>query len=142
MGRQSRIDSDIAAGGMIDLWAHIEEVTTLDQIANWRTILQYAAQKCDLRELWIAPLSKIADWQQARSTVSIQIVGVGSKNDPQQITFVITNNRLVDMQQLTVKMPLKIQRATVDGMAVPLLSTELFMLNLAAGQRAEVIAWL
>jgi hypothetical protein len=46
------------------------------------------------------------------------------------------------MQQLTVKMPLKIQRATVDGMAVPLLSTELFMLNLAAGQRAEVIAWL
>jgi len=36
---------------------------------------------------------------------------------------------------------LKIRRATVDGIAVPLLRAELLTLNLAAGQRAEVIVW-
>jgi hypothetical protein len=137
---RQQIDRVIAAGGMIDLWAHIEEVTTLDQIANWRIILEYAAQKRDLRELWIAPLSEIAAWQQAQSALSIQMLYVQRSDTSRAIRFAIVNNSIVDMQQLTVKMPVTIQRATVDGIALPLVRDELFTLNLAAGQRAEVIA--
>ena len=48
--------------GMIDFWAHTEEVTTPEQIAAWRSVVDAAAGATDV---WVAPLAEIAARQRA-----------------------------------------------------------------------------
>ncbi len=67
-----QLDAAIAAGGMIDLWAHTEEVVAPEQIAAWRRVVRYAAQQRDAGALWIAPLAEIADWQAAVAELKIE----------------------------------------------------------------------
>ncbi|MFM2310199.1 MAG: hypothetical protein RLY87_2321 [Chloroflexota bacterium] len=47
--------------GMIDFWAHTEEVTTPEQIAAWKSVVDACAQANDV---WVAPLASIAARQQ------------------------------------------------------------------------------
>jgi peptidoglycan/xylan/chitin deacetylase (PgdA/CDA1 family) len=64
----SQIERAIAQGGMIDIWAHTEEVTSPEQIAAWQRVVRSAAEN---PAVWVAPFSQIADWQRAVSQVKI-----------------------------------------------------------------------
>ena len=134
------IDRAIAQGGMIDLWAHTEEVTSPEQIVAWRAVVDYAVQKREAGELWIAPLSEVADWQQALALVSIQ-GSEGNQAEDSSLTWTVTNGSGINLQGLTVNMPVKIQRATVDGKEIPILDSETLILNLSAQQGREVVVW-
>lgn len=58
----AQIDRVRETGGVIDIWAHTEEVISPEQQAAWARVVQYAAEQGDL---WIAPLDEIAAWQRA-----------------------------------------------------------------------------
>ncbi|MBC8161542.1 MAG: polysaccharide deacetylase family protein, partial [Roseiflexaceae bacterium] len=135
------IDRAIDAGGMIDLWAHTEEVTAPSQIATWRETLSYAAQKRDAGELWIAPFSEVADWQQALESVSIQNSESKTQNERQVISFTVVNDSKHNLQGLTLKLPMQIQRASVDGVEIRLSDAERIILNAPAQRALEVIIW-
>lgn len=60
----AQIEHTIAAGGVIELWAHTEEVVTEAQQAAWQRVVAYAATQ---PHLWIAPLREITDWQRKDS---------------------------------------------------------------------------
>ena len=47
--------------GMIDFWAHTEEVTTPEQFDAWKSVVDACAQSHDV---WVAPLATIAARQQ------------------------------------------------------------------------------
>ena len=51
-----------ANDGMIDYWAHTEEVTTPEQIAAWQSVVDACATAGDI---WVAPLAEIADRQRS-----------------------------------------------------------------------------
>ncbi|RRR69139.1 MAG: hypothetical protein EI684_16485 [Candidatus Viridilinea halotolerans] len=49
----------LESGGIIDLWAHTEEVVSSEQIATWQRIVTRVATD---ERLWVAPLGEIAAW--------------------------------------------------------------------------------
>jgi peptidoglycan/xylan/chitin deacetylase (PgdA/CDA1 family) len=69
-----QIDLVIAQGGMIDIWAHTEEVTSPEQLAAWERVVRRAAQD---PAIWVAPFSAIADWQRAVAGVRVEPLGEG-----------------------------------------------------------------
>jgi hypothetical protein len=142
------IERAINTGGMIDLWAHTEEVVTPAQIAAWRSVVRYAAGRCDAGDLWIAPLAEIADRQQAVALVRIERhesepVHDMSSNAP--LRFLVTNHSVHDLQGLTLNLPSAIRQVTLDGEqsnATPVVRGTLLIFDLAAGETIEVTAWL
>ncbi|MFM2032143.1 MAG: hypothetical protein RLZZ297_908 [Chloroflexota bacterium] len=56
------VDDIRTKDGVIDFWAHTEEVTTPEQIAAWRSVVDTVAQAGDI---WVAPMAEIAARQQA-----------------------------------------------------------------------------
>jgi hypothetical protein len=133
------IDRAIAAGGMIDLWAHTEEVTSPEQIAAWRQVVAYAAAQRDAGKVWVAPLAEIADWQHALGKVKVQNEKLKSEDDPSSLRFAITNGSDRDLAGITIQFPFKIQRAEGDG---TILHASFYTLHsLPAGQTVEVQAW-
>ena len=137
------IDHTLAVSGTIDLWAHTEEVTSPDQIAAWNQVVSYAAQQRDAGALWIAPLAEIADWQAAVSEVSIREPGARSQKSAAPITFQLKNNSKLDLNKLTITLPLTPKQVTVDGHFLNSDSWHLnsLVLDLPAGQMREVRAW-
>ena len=148
------IDRALAAGGMIDLWAHTEEVTDSSQIVTWAEVVRYAAVQRDAGKLWIAPLSEIADWQQGRAAVSIQGsggIGQGSGDGEASanslalqrriMQFSVANNGEHDLYGVTLKLPVASVWATVDGVRVPIQNAKLSIQNLSAKQTVEVVIW-
>jgi peptidoglycan/xylan/chitin deacetylase (PgdA/CDA1 family) len=67
-----QIDRAIEQGGMIDIWAHTEEVTSPEQIAAWERVVRRAAED---PAVWVAPLTQIADWQRAVAGVRVEALG-------------------------------------------------------------------
>jgi Polysaccharide deacetylase. len=142
------IERAINTGGMIDLWAHTEEVVTPAQIAAWRNVVRYAAGRRDAGDLWIAPLAEIADRQQAVALVRIERhesepVHDMSSNAP--LRFLVTNHSVHDLQGLTLNLPSAIRQVTLDGEqsnATPVVRGTLLIFDLAAGETIEVTAWL
>jgi hypothetical protein len=146
-----QVDAAVAAGGMIDLWAHTEEVVTPEQIAAWRRVVGRVAE--DSR-LWVAPLSEIAAWQAAVETVRIEARTTAPAGAETALTFTLTNPSRRDLVGLTLHMPATTQRVTVAGDELernprrlprgvgwwP--AAGLATVDLAAGQSLEVTAWL
>jgi hypothetical protein len=139
----------IAAGGMIDLWAHTEEVVSPDQIAAWGQVVGYAAQQRDSGKLWIAPLAEIADWQTAVAELRIENVDLRNQVDESvpTLTFTIHNGSQRDLSGVTLSLPWKVKKIGVDGAILnsqsprghPILNS--MQLNIQAGQTVEVQAW-
>jgi hypothetical protein len=132
------IDSTIAAGGTIDLWAHTEEVTSPEQIAAWGQVVRYAARSRDAGALWIAPLAEIADWQAAVAECKIENVELKTQSSAPMLSFKLTNDSGRDLDGLTMKLPFTPKQITINGQ---ILNSESSILNLAAGQTVEVQAW-
>ncbi|MFL5802282.1 MAG: polysaccharide deacetylase, partial [Roseiflexaceae bacterium] len=135
-----QLDSAIAAGGMIDLWAHTEEVVSPEQIAAWRQVVSYAARQRDAGVLWVAPLAEIAGWQAAVAELRIENEELRNQGDASTLSFRVHNASQQDLSGVTLKLPFQPKRITVDGM---ILSAQVSMLNLdiRAGQTVEVIVW-
>jgi hypothetical protein len=135
-----QLDTAIAGGGMIDIWAHTEEVVSPEQIAAWRQVVSYAAGQRDAGALWIAPLAEIADWQAATAELRIENEELRNPSDASMLSFSVHNASQRDLSGVTLKLPFQPKKMTVDGM---ILDSQLSMLNLniRAGQTVEVIAW-
>jgi peptidoglycan/xylan/chitin deacetylase (PgdA/CDA1 family) len=89
-----QIDRAITQGGMIDIWAHTEEVTSADQIAAWERVVRRAAEN---PAVWVAPFSQIADWQRAVELVQIEPLGNG--------VYRVRNTSKRDLVGLTLQLP-------------------------------------
>ncbi|HMP41535.1 MAG TPA: polysaccharide deacetylase family protein [Roseiflexaceae bacterium] len=137
------IERTIAAGGMIDLWAHTEEVITPAQIAAWRSVVERAAAERAAGRLWIAPLAEIADWQQARTAVSIQAVEHPDQSLHGEVRLSLNNPATHTLTGLTLQAPFAIGSATINGSPVEAtrIRDQLLIIDLAAGQTAEVTLW-
>ena len=136
-----QIDRAIAAGGMIDLWAHTEEVTSPSQILTWTRVVQYAAAKRDQGDLWIAPLSEVADWQQARERVHIRTSAMLAHSTQQPIRVTVENKSAHRLDGMTLKFPVSIQRATINGVAAQVVDNTYLVLNSPAQQAIEILVW-
>jgi hypothetical protein len=138
----SLIDKAIAAGGMIDLWAHTEEVVSPEQIALWGQVVGYAAQQRDAGKLWIAPLAEIADWQAASAELRIENEEWRNRDDiaTSTLSFTIHNGSQRNLSGVTLKLPFQPKKIMIDK---SILNSQLSTLNLdiQAGQTLEVQAW-
>jgi hypothetical protein len=139
------IDKAIAAGGMIDLWAHTEEVVSPEQIAIWGQVVGYAAQQRDAGKLWIAPLAEIADWQAAIAELKIENVELKNQGDSATptLSFSIQNASERNLSAVTLKLPFQPKKITVDGV---ILNSQFairnsMQLDILARQTLEVQAW-
>ncbi|MBK9712731.1 MAG: polysaccharide deacetylase [Kouleothrix sp.] len=132
------IDRTIEVGGMIDLWAHTEEVTSPDQIAAWGQVVAYAARQRDAGKLWVAPLAEIAGWQAALAGVSIQESGVASREPGAPLALTVTNKSDRDLSGLTLSLSSAAAKIVVNG---TMLNPQSPRINLAAGQTLEVQVW-
>lgn len=133
------LNSTIAAGGMIDLWAHTEEVTSPEQIAAWTRVVRTAARARDAGQLWIAPLAEIADWQRSSSTLKVLSSKLG--DDDRSLKFMLDNRQGADLNGLTIQVPFTVARYTVNRTEFQTHSSKLITLNVPAGTTAEVQAW-
>jgi hypothetical protein len=143
-----QVEAAVAAGGMIDLWAHTEEVTTPEQIAAWRQVVRRAAE--DPR-LWVAPLGEIAAWQAAVASLQVER---SDGADGRSATFTVTNPGRHSLVGLALQLPAGAQRVELGGDELPRRDGQapdgpgwwpaagLAVLDLAAGQSAQVTAWL
>ena len=137
------IDKAIAAGGMIDLWAHTEEVVSPEQIAAWDQVVRYAARQRDAGQLWIAPLAEIADWQWARDQVRLEIRDWRVESQESPLVVKVTNASNRDMEGLTLTLPFSARQVAVDGqnLKAQISDPRSVVLNIRAGQTLEVQAW-
>jgi hypothetical protein len=135
---QELIDRAVAAGGMIDLWAHTEEVTSAEQIAAWQQVVRYAARSRDAGQLWVAPLAEIADWQAAVAECTIENVQLKTDAAESTLSFKLTNGSSRDLNGLTLTLPFKSRQLSVNG---TILNSQFSILNVPAGQTVEVQAW-
>ncbi len=121
--------------GFIDVWAHTEEVISAEQQAAWQQVVAYAAAQPDV---WIAPLSEVADWQQAAAQVQVQAQpGTSSPH-----TFTVTNASDRPLSGLTIQSAVALERATVEGTPVPVDGeTGTMLLDMEPQQRVEVALW-
>jgi hypothetical protein len=134
------IDRAIAQQGMIDLWAHTEEVTALDQLAAWGLVVKYAARRQSAGELWIAPLTEIADWQQ--SLAKLRITKGAERNDGATLVVQITNPSAIDLKGLTVQLPFVPGRILIDGASNrSIIRDQRMSFDLPAGATVELAVW-
>jgi hypothetical protein len=139
------IDKAIAAGGMLDVWAHTEEVVSPEQIAVWGQVVGYAARQRDAGQLWIAPLAEIADWQAAIAELRIENEEWRNRGDESTstLTFSVHNGSQRDLSGVTLKLPFQPKKIAVNGV---ILNSQFSILNsmqldIQAGQTLEVQAW-
>jgi hypothetical protein len=133
------IDRAIAAGGMIDIWAHTEEVTSPKQIADWTAVVRHAAQARDAGRLWIAPLAEITDWQQSSSKLKV-LSSELNQNDG-SLKFMIDNSQGTNLNGLALQLPFTVARYTLNNQELKTHNSKLITLNLPAGQTVEVQVW-
>jgi hypothetical protein len=84
-----------ANDGMIDYWAHTEEVTTPEQIAAWQSVVDACAAAGDV---WVAPLAEIASRQRSISAL-VQTQGT----DPSGVYIRITNPTELSVTRIAVR---------------------------------------
>lgn len=137
------IDGTIDAGGMLDLWAHTEEVVAPGQVAAWAEVVRYAAQQRDAGRLWIAPLAEVAAWQQALGKVRVEGSKVAVESPGAPLKFTITNGSDQNLDGLTLSLPFSADRYTLNGGERNTQDARRNMLELdiAAGQSVEVVVW-
>ncbi|NJO04892.1 MAG: polysaccharide deacetylase family protein [Chloroflexaceae bacterium] len=74
-----QIDYTIEQGGLIDIWAHTEEVITPQQQAAWQRVVHYAATN---PAVWVAPLHEQTTWQRAVAEVQVLHVQGAQGSEP------------------------------------------------------------
>ncbi len=121
-----QIERAVEQGGMIDIWAHTEEVTSAEQIAAWERVVRRAAEN---PAVWVAPFSEIVDWQHGVERVRISV-----KADDD---YIVSNTSLRDLAGLALALPPGTRRAQVNGDDVPIEDGQV-TLDLAAGQAVEL----
>jgi len=134
---QEQIDLAIAAGGMIDLWAHTEEVVAPAQIAAWEGVVRRAATD---DRLWVAPFTEVAAWQAALGQVAVAEAEGAPQGAGGGRTIAVTNSGGRALAGLTLRLPPEVARAAVNGDEVAIADGQL-VLDLGAGQRVEVTTW-
>ncbi|MCU0491365.1 MAG: polysaccharide deacetylase [Chloroflexaceae bacterium] len=132
-----------AVGGMIDLWAHTEEVVTPEQIAAWTRVVDFVAGQPDI---WVAPLPELADWQAALSQVRIEQVEAAAPDTGQPTRFTLVNGSNRTLEGVTLRLPFAVTRLVLNGdelspANLPLVDPQRLRLTLQAGERLEVQVW-
>lgn len=133
----SQIDRAIAQEGMIDLFAHTEEVVTPEQIAAWERVVRYAAET---PTVWVAPFDTIAAWQHGLAAVDIQALGV-EEDDGQR--FSVSNTGTQNLIGLTLRIPAGTAQVAINGDLLDnaTWSAGDLVIDLAAGRTLEVSVW-
>jgi peptidoglycan/xylan/chitin deacetylase (PgdA/CDA1 family) len=133
----TQIDRAIDQQGMIDLWAHTEEVVTPEQIAAWERVVRYAAETASV---WVAPFDTIAAWQHGLSAVDIRNLGVVESNGQR---FSVTNTGTHHLIGLTLRIPAGTTQVAINGDLLDnaTWSAGDLALDLAAGRTIEVTLW-
>ncbi len=145
-----QIERAVVAGGMIDLWAHTEEVTSPEQLRAWERVVQRVARD---QRLWVAPLGEIAAWQAALATLKVELVAT-EPDAAQPLIVRVTNPGASDLAGLSLHLPANTRRIAVNGEELARQewlhprgqgwwpAAGLATFDLAAGQTAEVQLWL
>ncbi len=126
------LDAAIGAGGVIDIWAHTNEIVTPEQIAAWRTAIAAAASN---PAVWVAPIPEIAAYWRGIRAVRAEILDAA---EPLRIR--ITNPGTSDLRGVTVRLPGVAVRA--EGATPIAISQDQVQLDLAAGASVELQVWL
>jgi len=71
------IDMALATGGVFSLWAHPQDITSPAAQAIWGRVVAYAADRRSLG-LWVAPVTTITNFVDARATLHLSSVRVGA----------------------------------------------------------------
>ncbi|MFV9505927.1 MAG: polysaccharide deacetylase [Oscillochloridaceae bacterium umkhey_bin13] len=142
-----QIERAVATGGMIDLWAHTEEVISPEQLTAWQRV---ASRTANDQRLWVAPLGTIAAWQRALSQVEIEALPPTSDGG-QRVR--LTNPSTRNLPGLSLSLPATTSRVLVQDEALPRFdrlnprqagwwpAAGLAVIDLAAGQQVEVIVY-
>jgi peptidoglycan/xylan/chitin deacetylase (PgdA/CDA1 family) len=135
------IDRAVEADGMIDLWAHTEEVVTPEQIAAWTMVVRHAAERRDAGEVWIAPLAEIAERQHAIADIRITKYEQGRPEAGEPVTFQLLNDGETDLSGVTVRLPFAVARVVASSQTEPLAADDAIILDIGRGETVEVTAW-
>ena len=81
--------------GMIDFWAHTEEVTTPEQFADWQAVVDTAAHAGDV---WVAPLRTIATRQQLLNALTFQV-----HTQDRTTTVDVTNQSMTIIENVVIR---------------------------------------
>lgn len=142
-----QLNRTIEAGGMIDLWAHTEEVVTPEQIAAWGQVVRRAAEDA---QVWVAPFSEIAGWQIASSQLRIEQADAPAADG--SIRYSVSNPSKQDLVGLGLRMPAGTTRVALAGDDLSIGSgapshtgwwpdSGLAVIDLGAGQTVEITVW-
>jgi peptidoglycan/xylan/chitin deacetylase (PgdA/CDA1 family) len=71
------IDTALASGGVFSIWAHPENIATANAQAIWGRVVAYAADRRSLG-LWVAPVTTITNFADARDNLHLSSVHVGA----------------------------------------------------------------
>ncbi|RMD75318.1 MAG: polysaccharide deacetylase, partial [Chloroflexi bacterium] len=142
----AQIERAVAVGGMIDIWAHTEEVTSVAQQTAWEDVVSYTVGRGDV---WVAPLSEIAHWQMARMSLVITPVATSSdtfglgNGDPAQ-RYLLSNPSPYELVGLMIDLPSDTAAVAIDHNIIPRTQWQArgwLRIDLAAGQTIEVTMW-
>ncbi|HEY1012085.1 MAG TPA: polysaccharide deacetylase family protein, partial [Herpetosiphonaceae bacterium] len=123
-----------AAGGVLDFWAHTNEITSPEQQAAWRDAINAAS--ADPR-LWVASLPEIAArWRGVRQVRIDQRAGSGGS-----LRLLVANPGPAALPSLALRLPEGVERAES---ASPLINqnNERLVLDLDPGATVEIVLWL
>jgi peptidoglycan/xylan/chitin deacetylase (PgdA/CDA1 family) len=128
-----------AVGGVIDLWAHTEEVISEEQRAAWEHVVHYAATD---RTVWVAPLREIAEWKRALASLHIRAKDANDTSNTSNIgdpcIYTITNESGRALDSITVRSSKPIYEAFLDNRALKVTNPHEVMAPVHARQTLEL----
>ncbi len=136
----AQIDKTIAIGGVIDFWAHTEEVTSQAQIEAWQRVVSYAAAQRDAGKLWIAPLAQIGERQQAVTALQLEVSLPNAANAP--LRLVLKNPSSTNLELLGLDFERSLARCTVSDGQRPVVDGKQLLINVPAGATLNLEVWL
>ncbi|ABY34954.1 MAG TPA: polysaccharide deacetylase [Chloroflexus aurantiacus] len=141
----AQIEQTVAAGGMIDIWSHTEEVTSAAQQAAWEDVVSYTVGRGDV---WVAPFSEIAGWQIARMTLNITtLTEPTASTDRGRSTahrYQVQNTSPYHLVGMMIDLPPDTTDVAINNDIVPREQWQhsgWLRIDLAAGQTVEVTLW-
>ncbi|HYF61874.1 MAG TPA: hypothetical protein VD886_03620, partial [Herpetosiphonaceae bacterium] len=127
----ARMQQAAAAGGMLDLWAHTNEIVSPEQIAAWREVIAAAAGD---PALWVAPLPEITGYWRGVRRVGVEILA----ESPLRLR--VSNPGPAALPGLTLLLPGRAERV---ASALPITQhNDRLTLDLPADSAEEITIWL
>src|SRR5262249_21845343 len=93
------IELSLAQGGVFSIWAHPESIATPTAQAIWARVVAYATDRRSLG-LWIAPVTTIANFADARAHMRISSISVGETT-----LITVTNGGATGVSDATLTLP-------------------------------------